>query len=129
MKKLKDILLYLWQLPQNLVGFVLKQIYPAEIKHRVNGNVVYINRKFRSGISLGRYIILKWDDPIDIRHELGHCKQSRRWSWAYLFVPGLCSIVHNMHRTWKNKRGKPVCDYYHYWVEAQADRLGGVKRK
>ena len=59
MKKLKEILLYLWQLPQNLIGLILIVIYKPEIKIKAdNGNHVYFSKKMGGAISLGKYSII-----------------------------------------------------------------------
>lgn len=124
MKILKSILLYLWQLPQNLIGLFLTLLYPGKTKHRVYDKVVYINDNFNGGISLGRYIFLSFDNKIDIKHELGHCKQSTILGPVYLLTVGICSIIHaGIHGSWCHEGS-----YYHFWTEAWADKLMGIKR-
>lgn len=122
---MKEILLYLWQLPQNLLGLVLVAIYGAK---RPTGLLsqwpdVYVSERMRGGISLGKYIILdEWCRLNDVLHERGHQIQSRRLGWLYLPTVGLVSGL----RAWLNlyKPGR----YYDSWPENEADRLGGVKR-
>ena len=56
---MKEIFLYLWQLPQNLLGLILLAIYrPEKMLKQYNGVYVYFSSKFPSGISLGKYSIL-----------------------------------------------------------------------
>ena len=89
MRKLKDILLYLWQLPQNLLGLLLVAIYKPERKYVLEDGVeIHFSTKMKGGISLGKYSIvntihyrkelgesLKRDT---VRHEaIGHAKQSK----------------------------------------------------
>ena len=89
MKKFKSILMYLWQLPQNLLGLALVACYKPERKHVLeNGVEIHFSTKMRGGISLGKYSIvntihyrkelensLKRDT---VRHEaIGHAKQSQ----------------------------------------------------
>lgn len=124
MKAIKNLLLYIWQLLQNLFGLVFTWLFPAQIKHRVRGKVVYIHNRFTGGISLGRYVILKRDMPIDIRHELGHCRQSEYLGPAYLFVVGIPSLIH----AWLHGGYCKIHSYYHYWTERWADRLAGITR-
>ena len=58
MKTLKAIayaLLYVWQLPQNLVGLFLLLYYRKECKvHEEDGTVFYIVPSVRGGFSMGR---------------------------------------------------------------------------
>lgn len=89
MDKLKNILLYLWQLPQNLLGLLLVAFYRPERKHIMdNGNEIYFATKMHGGISLGKYSIVNTihyrQDIKDslkrdtVRHEaIGHSKQSK----------------------------------------------------
>ena len=88
---MKNILLYLWQLPQNLLGLILIYIYrPEKLIKLENGNRVYFSKTMSGGISLGMYSIIstsyirnyKTDEKIlnlDVtKHEaLGHGTQSR----------------------------------------------------
>ena len=62
MKKIVNVIKWIWQLPQNLAGFLLTRKYKYKsiryIKQKpVN---VYFKPFFRSGISLGDYIILDY---------------------------------------------------------------------
>lgn len=120
------ILLYLWQLPQNILGMILDKIYCKGhfIMYRTKNNTIKIilNPKFRSGISLGNYIVLKGDTVLSKYHELGHCKQSIMLGWLYLIVIGIPSITHNILHSLKIAKG----DYYNYWCEKWADKLGGI---
>lgn len=78
-----------------------------------------------AGVSLGKYIIFDSAcdvEPIDYAHERGHQKQSLYLGWLYLIVIGIPSGIHNL----VNRKCK--CNYYHFWTEAWADKLGGVKR-
>lgn len=89
MKKFKDILFYLWQLPQNLLGLLLIAIYKPERKHVLDSGVeIHFATRMRGGISLGKYSIVniihyreKLEDSLKrdtVRHEaIGHAKQSR----------------------------------------------------
>lgn len=119
---MKDLLMYIWQLPQNLLGLLLIFIYSPETQYYRNGMSVYVSSRMSGGISLGRYIILRRDTPVNVAHEFGHCKQSQMLGWLYLPTVGLVSGL----RAWLNlyKDGH----YYDSWPENWADRLGGVRR-
>ena len=138
MKKFKDILFYLWQLPQNLLGLLLIAIYKPERKHVLDSGVeIHFATRMRGGISLGKYSIVniihyreKLEDSLKrdtVRHEaIGHAKQSRMLGWFYLLIVGLPSIC------WAGLYGTvvPVTrnGYYKVFPENWADKLGGVKR-
>lgn len=138
MKKIKNVLLYLWQLPQNLLGLVLIAYYRPERKYILdNGVEIHFASKMHGGISLGKYSIvntihyrknikesLKRDT---VKHEaIGHAKQSRMLGWLYLPIVGLCSIC------WAGLYGTVIKEtkngYYKFWTESWADKLGGVNR-
>ena len=89
MKIFKNTLLYLWQLPQNLLGLVLVAFYKPERKYVLEDGVeIHFATRMHGGISLGKYSIvntihyrksleesLKRDT---VRHEaIGHAKQSK----------------------------------------------------
>lgn len=129
---MKDFLLYIWQLPQNIVGILVLKYHEIFCKHRVDvvtnsdGVTYYIVKHLNDcGISLGKYIIFDFDTFIryaDVNHEAGHQKQSLYLGWLYLLVIGLPSAIGNIiYRFHK-------FEYYKQPWEAWADKLGGVKR-
>lgn len=128
------VLLYIWQLPQNLLGLLLLLIYKREKEyHRLNGRTFYYTSEMRSGISLGDYIIMHREDKEDgMRHEYGHTIQSRYLGPLYLLVIGLPSLCGNIydsiaHKHWPYE--KSCRWYYNQPWEKWADKLGRVKRK
>lgn len=123
---MKGILLYIWCLPQNLLGLLLRAIYKGH-DSEYNDAIVRRSTKMRGGISLGRYIIInQWSSEKTVKHEYGHTIQSKRLGWFYLLLVGLPSIV------WACLYGsviKPTLNgYYKFITECSADRLGGVDR-
>lgn len=133
---MKDMLLYLWQLPQNLLGLVLCFIYKMESGLWYKDRFVRFNKRFPSGISLGNYIILQtypfskpgWND---VKHEYGHTIQSRYLGPFYLIVIGLPSLLGNIwdrlfHNGWKWQDRDRW--YYSQPWEKWADKLGKVNR-
>lgn len=124
MKILKSILLYLWQLPQNLAGLLLLLVLNGETRHRLQNIRFYFLKSFPGGITLGKYIIVGTQQQLTVRHEFGHVRQSRMLGWLYLPVIGLPSLL------WAALGGMicPFRDYYWFYTEAWADRLGGVER-
>jgi hypothetical protein len=135
-----NILLYIWQILQNIGGLIVIAIMGYEkVLTADNGNKVYFSKKMPGGISLGKYSIIsyyytyncKTDDEIlalDVtKHEaLGHGTQSRWLGPLYLPVVGLQSII------WAWMYGTIIPytknGYYKFWTEKWADKLGGVIR-
>lgn len=128
--RMKDIILYIWQLPQNLLGLVLIAWYNG----RITDKVWYNDRRYYvvsymagGGVSLGNYVIMR-NSPFGTdwtawQHEYGHTRQSFYLGPLYLLVIGLPSVLwllwHRAHR----KRS-----YYWFYTERWADKLGGVTR-
>lgn len=136
MEVLIRVLLYIWQLPQNLVGIVVQKYYQRKAKA---GDYYYFaphgERCLRTtalgkgkAVTLGEYVIVNWFASKDtVNHEFGHVRQSRMLGPLYLPLIGLQSICHAAvhYDLCGKKRYKP---YNHFWTEKWADKLGGVKR-
>ena len=130
-----DVLLWIWQLPQNVLGVIVTANYSSAkktFKAEKDGREVLYSSKMEGGISLGRYIVLSYyyrnlkQGSKILKHELGHTYQSMILGPLYLLVIGLPSVVwHWMHSSLKrfNK-----LSYYSFYTEKWANRLGGVKR-
>lgn len=131
---IKEILLYIWQLPQNILGLCLLLFYSTEkTYHKLNGRIFYFTPEMSSGISLGNYIIMKKEDwGVGMCHEYGHSIDSRRLGPLYLILIGLPSLLGNIydrifHKNWKYSDS---CEwYYNQPWEKSADNNGGVDRK
>lgn len=122
MVDIPSVLLYIWQLPQNILGEILVLCYKAGKGHDFHGIRLHFSDIIPGGISLGRHIILNTsyrNDEEEKKHEWGHSRQSRLLGWLYLPVIGIPSIL------WACRRRK---DYFSFWTERWADFLGGVKR-
>lgn len=118
------VISFLWQLPQNLLGLLFLLFIRGEEKHYLNGIAFYYSKRFRGGISLGRYIILGDKLEHSIKHEYGHCLQSKMLGPLYLIVVGLPSIIWAMLYGWLIQETKN--GYYRFYTEKWANRLGGV---
>ena len=124
---MKDFILYLWQLPQNILGLVVILFSRAWSSYR---GVWWTKYKF--GVSLGNYIIINCKCSFrDIKHEQGHRKQSLYLGWLYLILIGIPSALGNLwdriaHKNWVSWEREAW--YYSLPWEAWADRLGGVAR-
>lgn len=127
METIKNILLYIWQLPQNILGLLFLLFLKGEKKHKLYGITFYVAKGFSGGISLGKYIIMGFMTEKKIRHEYGHCVQSKWLGPLYLIIIGLPSICWvGIHRL------KCVAERWEYWefyTESWADKIAGVKRK
>jgi hypothetical protein len=119
---MKRIALYLWSLPQNLLGLLLRLIYKGN-DSQYEDAIVRRSVKMHGGISLGKYIIInQWSTQKTVQHEYGHCRQSKMLGPLYLLVVGLPSILHAAFCPCKRH------SYYDVFPESWADKLGNVKR-
>jgi hypothetical protein len=129
---------WMWQLPQNLVGFFIVKIRKAT-KQIINDKEVYFCKLFNSAVSLGDYIIIdniylsypKYYLENTVKHESGHRKQSKILGWFYLLFVGLPSIIRNIYDRFAHKKWtytKRSNWYYGGFPENWADKLGKVKR-
>lgn len=124
---MKNFLLYLWQLPQNIIGLIILLFIKGEVKHKFQDISYYFYDPFPGGISLGNYLILGSTHSQTIRHEHGHAIQSRMLGPLYLFVIGLPSIIWAWLYGWiipSTKNG-----YYKFYTEKWADKLVNIIRK
>ena len=134
MRSCREILLWVWQLPQNLLGLLLLLVYKHEKEyHWLNGRRFYCTSEMVSGISLGNYIIMNREDREDgMRHEYGHTIQSRILGPLYLLIIGLPSGLYNLIDRYIVERvigwERSMRVYYAMPWERWADRLGGVHR-
>jgi len=143
---MKNALLYIWQLPQHILGLILLGLLRPEKKTLIhNGKTLEyyeyapdsrVRRLISSGGSYGRYIIMPTRQPNDMHirvpHEWGHSLQSLRLGWLYLLVIGFysavfCNLWSRVHcNGWEYERYQRW--YYSRWTEAWADKLGEVNR-
>ena len=127
LQSIVNVLLYIWQLPQNLVGLFVRLIYKGERKIQVGGITVFYLKSFPGGISLGYTIMVGTKDIYTVKHEHGHQIQSKWLGPLYLFVIGIPSII------WAGLYGSVIPyshnGYYKFYTESWADKLGGVVRK
>jgi len=123
--------LWVWQLPQTLLGAILVKVTGAEktetggiIWYRFDKNKNWFTR-FISGGSFGVYILLPYDDETTVKHEHGHSKQSEYLGLLYLAIIGLPPVTGNLLSRVSEKVHK---NYYRLPWEHWADKLGGVVR-
>lgn len=135
LKTEKRILLYLWMLPQNLLGRLVLFVCRKNkiFMERFNECDVYaIESKLLSGGSLGKYIFLNSVFVPDrdkfreaVKHEYGHFRQGKIFGFFYLLAIGIPSLLNNLAA----RKNKKVFDrYYLRYPEKWADKLGRVRR-
>ena len=123
MDSLLKVLLFVWELPQNLCGIIFKAIIKIESFGSVKDVTYYVSSQMSGGVTLGEYIFLSESASkreLTRYHEYGHVRQSRYLGWFYLIVIGLPSIIRAGLNLYK--------DYYNFYTESWADKLGGITR-
>ena len=125
------VLLWIWQLPQNIVGFIMSLMWhtciqrDVEMADGVHKDVTFYMYPYNS-VSLGDYRFIRHNSgDLTYRHENGHSYQSRIFGPLYLIVVGLPSVIRNL--IWRTPYGK-THDYYSGWPENDADRRAGIER-
>lgn len=123
---MKRFISHLWELPQDLLGYVISR--KCKLRHTVNGRGFYEWNAYE-GMSLGHYIFVhpKYMSTKLIRHEYGHSIQSSILGWFYLPLVGLTSWCW-YHVFDKYVKSHPTVSYYDFFVESWANKLGKVKK-
>lgn len=142
LKGLVRTVLFIWELPQLVVGF----IYTALLRSKVSFMVTYkdalvvFTDAMPTGISLGHFILLNTryekaadnlEKSVDVNHEYGHTIQSKILGPLYLIVIGIPSLTGNIvdrifHKNWSAT--KRTLWYYNLPWEKWADKKGKVVR-
>lgn len=132
-----QVLLALWEAPQNALGVVQLALHVA-LRHvrraRVERARLMIELSRGSAVSLGAFVFFTERDnpfvpvgPENRDHEYGHSIQSRWLGPLYLpvvGVPSLARVAYAIaHRTLTGRRWG---GYYAGYPERWADRLGGA---
>lgn len=131
MKKILELLfsivLFIWQLPQNLVGLCMMPFMGKMERIDYRNHCLGLKCKnMRGGISLGSFAFLsraKANHPEIIAHEMdGHTIDSKIFGPLYLLIIGLPSLFWAQFR---NEKKHP--DYYEFWTERRANNFAGVE--
>ena len=125
---IKKILLYIWQLPQNILGLFIIALSKVK-RHSYCGYWVcsimpgYGHSTYKwSAISLGNYIISSKElSPATLDHERGHQVQSKYLGPLYLIAVGIPSFFRAIY---KNLFNKDNYWYHSGYPENWADKLG-----
>lgn len=120
------VLLFLWQLPQNLVGlgmllyFKLKGDLSVRVTNKYSK--VYDSKYMYGGISLGTFAFIDKYYPQNSLvplHEQGHMWDSKVMGPLYLFIVGIPSIL--------NAAFDFTECYYDFFCEAWANKHAGLE--
>lgn len=114
-------IMLLWQLPQILLGFLVRIICRTSLIRR-SGYVRFYSWGLRSGLSLGWFCFVPKDAPERmIRHEFGHTVQSRLLGPLYMPIIGIPSFI------WATLLSLGVlkgCDPLSFYTEKWAEKCG-----
>ena len=130
-------LLLIWELPQNIVGafyFIIHGVFAKTFIIDDGDSFEMYSDKQKGAVSLGVFRVYKAEYykssayyvKLKRMHEKGHRQQSKWLGPLYLIVIGIPSII------WATLHSfcKPISkiDYYWFYTEKWADKIGGVKR-
>lgn len=86
-KNFKDFMLFIWQLPQNLIGIAVIQFTKAW--YSVAWKDCYFTKKIKGVYSLGRFIVLSnefYNSVFVIKRARDFQSLSRKFGWLYLLI-------------------------------------------
>ena len=127
MKYIRNLILFIWQLPQHIVaiiyfGYLVMMCKDLGIDSRYKQAIV-IPCVMRGAVTLGNYVFagLNSEYKKTIKHELGHTIQSKILGPLYLIVIGIPSITYcGLRRLFPSLRKK---NYYDFYTEKWANNL------
>ena len=127
MKYIRNLILFIWQLPQHIValiyfGYLVMMCKDLGVDSRYKQATV-IPCIMRGAITLGDYVFvgLNLEYKETVKHELGHTIQSKILGPLYLIVIGIPSITYcGLRRLFPSLRKK---NYYDFYTEKSANYL------
>lgn len=130
-------LLLIWELPQNIAGafyFIIHGVFAKTFIIDDEDSFEMYSDKQKGAVSLGVFRVYKAEYykssayyvKLSRMHEKGHRQQSKWLGPFYLIVIGLPSLIWATLHSYVKRLG--AVDYYSFYTEKWADRLGGVKR-
>ena len=135
---IKRALLLIWELPQNIIGaflFIFFAVFSDSVILDDDDSLEMYSPMMRGAISLGIFRVYaykylgngaRYVELVRKHEKEGHRKQSKMLGPLYLIVIGLPSLVWAALHSYVKRLG--AVDYYSFYTERWADRLGGVKR-
>lgn len=130
-------LLLIWELPQNIAGafyFIIHGVFAKTFIIDDGDSFEMYSDKQKGGVSLGVFRVYKAEYygntsqfvKLKRMHEKGHRQQSKWLGPFYLIVIGIPSLIWATLHSFCKSVSK--IDYYRFYTEKWADRLGGIKR-
>ncbi len=127
MKYIRNLILFIWQLPQHLlailyIGYLVMTCKELGVDSRYKQAIV-IPCVMRGAVTLGCYVFvgLNLEYRKTVKHELGHTIQSKILGPLYLIVIGIPSITYcGLRRIFPSLRKK---NYYDFFSEKSANYL------
>ena len=127
MKYIRNLILFIWQLPQHIValiyfGYLVMMCKDLGVDSRYKQAIV-IPCVMRGAVTLGNYVFVGLNSEYKktVKHELGHTIQSKILGPLYLIVIGIPSITYcGLRRLFPSLRKK---NYYNFYTEKTANYL------
>ena len=127
MKYIRNLILFIWQLPQHLlailyIGYLVMMCKDLGVDSRYKQAIV-IPCVMRGAVTLGCYVFVGLNTEYRkiVKHELGHTIQSKILGPLYLIVIGIPSITYcGLRRIFPSLRKK---NYYDFYTEKWANNL------
>ena len=127
MKYIRNLILFIWQLPQHIValiyfGYLVMMCKDLGVDSRYKQATV-IPCIMRGAVTLGNYVFVGLNSEYrkTVKHELGHTIQSKILGPLYLIVIGIPSITYcGLRRIFPSLRKK---NYYDFFSEKSANYL------
>ena len=127
MKYIRNLILFIWQLPQHIValiyfGYLVMMCKDLGVDSRYKQAIV-IPCIMRGAVTLGNYVFVGLNSEYKetVKHELGHTIQSKILGPLYLIVIGIPSITYcGLRRIFPSLRKK---NYYDFYTEKWANNL------
>ena len=127
MKYIRNLILFIWQLPQHIIaliyfGYLVMMCKDSGVDSRYKQAIV-IPCIMRGAVTLGNYVFVGLNSEYKetVKHELGHTIQSKILGPLYLIVIGIPSITYcGLRRIFPSLRKK---NYYNFYTEKWANNL------
>lgn len=127
MKYIRNLILFIWQLPQHIValiyfGYLVMMCKDLGVDSRYKQATV-IPCVMRGAVTLGNYVFVGLNSEYrkTVKHELGHTIQSKILGPLYLIIIGIPSITYcGLRRLFPSLRKK---NYYDFYTEKWANNL------
>lgn len=127
MNYIRNLILFIWQLPQHLlailyIGYLVMMCKDLGVDSRYKQAIV-IPCVMRGAVTLGCYVFVGLNSEYrkTVKHELGHTIQSKILGPLYLIVIGIPSITYcGLRKIFPSLRKK---NYYDFYTEKWANNL------